>query len=229
MVPAAEPRTRWRLTLARSLDVADSTQRDVEAAWSAAMDETGLPVTRGDDGRPKVAFGAPLTVGIAAEHEYLDLSLTERWPRWRVREVLEGAIPDGWAMHDLADVWLGAPALAAAIAGADYRITLGGTASSGAIARAAASLLAETAIPRTRTKGSGTVTYDLRPLLVRLEVVEPGPPAVILARTRIHQTLGSGRPDEVVAALAERVDGTLTAATVVRERLLFASEVDPGD
>ncbi|MFI5078820.1 MAG: TIGR03936 family radical SAM-associated protein [Vicinamibacteria bacterium] len=209
--------------------MADTTQRDVEAMWVAAIGETSLPVTRGDDGRPKVAFGAPLPVGIAADGEYLDLILTERWPVWRVRDALEPVLPDGWTLRDLVDVWLGAPTLAAAVAGADYRITLGGTAGATAIATAAASMLTEATLPRTRAKGTGTVAYDLRPLLVRLAVVDAGPSTVVMARTRFHQTLGSGRPDEVVAALAERVDGTLDVATVVRERLLLTTEVDAGD
>ena len=52
--------------------------------------------------------------------------------------------------------------------------------------------------------------YDLRPLLADLRVVTAGPPVVVRVRTRIHPELGTGRPDEVVLALAERLGVAVT-------------------
>ena len=64
---------------------------------------------------------------------------------------------------------------------------------------AADDLLRADRLPRERSKGGGTVRYDLRPLLDDI-TVEPGPPPIIRARTRFHPELGTGRPEEVVAA-----------------------------
>ena len=76
-------------------------------------------------------------------------------------------------------------------------------------------------------KGGSTVRYDLRPLLVDVGVVEPGPPVVLRARTRFHPVLGTGRPEEVVAALGDAVGAQLDVTSIVRERLILAEEQDP--
>ena len=69
------------------------------------------------------------------------------------------------------------------------------------------------------------MAYDLRPLLIGLSV-EPGPPTIVRTRTRFHPELGTGRPEEVLAALAEAAGMPLEATTTVRERLLLIDDLD---
>jgi radical SAM-linked protein len=223
--PAAEPRQRWRLVVARTADAPQTTQRDVVDAWLAALDAADLPLARpeGSSTKPRVAFGAPLPVGLAAEGELIDLVLTERWPAWRVREALAGHLPPGWRLVDVYDVWLQGPPLAGRVAAADYRVTIGSAVDAASLERAAAGLLAADRLPRERAKGGGTVAYDLRPLLIDIRV-EPGPPTIIRARTRFHAELGTGRPQEVVAALAERLGSSLEVTEIVRERLITSDD-----
>lgn len=227
-----EPRQRWRLVVARAPDAPRLGQRETIDAWESAADASGLPVARASGAvtptapaRPRVAFGAPLAVGMAAEAERIDLFLTERLPRWRVREALDGVIPTGWTLVDLEDVWLGGPALGGIVAAADYRVTLEEDLDAAAVADACHALLDARTLPRQREKAGGQVTYDLRPLLDDLAVIETGPPIVIRARTRFHPTLGTGRPDEVVAALGEQLSRAIAASSIVRERLVLAAEV----
>jgi hypothetical protein len=133
-------------------------------------------------------------------------------------------------VSDLADVWLGGPALAGAVAAADYRITLeaGEGVTGSAVAAAARATLDATSLPRRREKGGGSVDYDLRPLLVAVAVDgdRDTSPVVVHARTRFHPSLGTGRPEEVVAALADALGIPLTATTTVRERLVLADELE---
>ncbi len=225
--PVAEPRQRWRLVVARSADAPPLAQREVAEAWIAALDAAGLPLVPAEGStrsRPRISFGAPLPVGMAAEGELIDVVLVERWPTWRVREALTGHLPAGWRMVDLFDVWLAGPPLAGRVAAADYRITLAAGFDASGIERAAADLLTTETLPRERAKGAGTVTYDLRPLLIDL-AVDPGPPAVIRTRTRFHPELGTGRPDEVVAALRDRCAAPFEASSIVRERLVLADDL----
>lgn len=225
--PAAEPRQRWRLVVARDAD-AEATQRDVATAWTLALEAAGLPLAAvgGQRGRSRIAFGAPLPVGMAAERELIDVVLTERWPAWRLRESLTPHLPDGWRLIDAYDVWLGGPPLGGRVAAADYRIELTGVGDGAALQRAAAELAAARSIPRQRLKGGATVDYDLRPLLVRV-AVDPGPPPTVRARTRFDPELGTGRPEEVVGAIADRLGGSLQVRSIVRERLLLDEDLPP--
>jgi hypothetical protein len=223
---ATIPRQRWRLVLSREAGPTAFTGRDLIAAWEVALDACGLPVHRPiGKGRSRIALGAPVPAAIALEHELADVVLTEFCPAWVVREALAARVPEGWRLVDLHDVWLGAPALAGQVAAADYRIELG-QAEPEALARAAAAVLASPRLPRERTKGGAVVAYDLRPLLVEVAVAGAGPPLVVRARTRFDPALGTGRPEEVVAALGDVVGQDLTISNIVRERLILADELE---
>ena len=175
--------------------------------------------------RPRLAFGAPLPGGASGEAELAELWLTDRRAAWQVREALVGCLPASDVVVAVEDVWLGAPALAGRVAAADYRIALAGSPDPEAVRRGAAILEAAGTLPREREKGGSVKRYDLRPLLLAVRLAEPGPPPVVVARTRIHPELGSGRPEEVVAALGDTIGLELEVASVVRERLLLLDEL----
>ena len=225
--PQATARQRWRLVLARAAGAPALAGRELIEAWELALEATGLPLyTPAGRSRARFALGAPLPIGMVAERELADIVLTDVTPIWRVREALSTRLPDGWELVDLFDVWLGSPALAGRVSGADYGVVVSGTENSDArtLAGAAAGLLEERKLPRTRLKGGESVAYDLRPLLIDARVVETGPPAVLRIRTRIHQELGTGRPEEVVAALSDRLGCPLEISSITRERLILADE-----
>jgi radical SAM-linked protein len=220
---AAAPRQRWRLVLARAEDAPRIAGRELTDAWEAALEATGLPVHRAAGRtRTRVAFAAPLQLGLAAERELAEVFLAERVPIWRVREALTERLPAGWRLVDLHDVWAGGPPLAGRVIAADYRIELEVGPEPDRLAEVAQALIAARELPRVRQKGDGSVAYDLRPLLVDVSVDLAG--AVIRARTRIHPELGTGRPEEVVAALGERLGRALEVRTIVREGVILAGE-----
>ncbi|HVL53459.1 MAG TPA: TIGR03936 family radical SAM-associated protein, partial [Vitreimonas sp.] len=222
--PVAEPRQRWRLVFARPVASALS-HRELADAWTAALQASTLPLPR-TAGRPRpvLAFAAPLLSGIPARRELADLWLAQQQPIADVRQALVASMPEELRLVDLHDVWLGAPALAADLVGAEYRIDLAGEKTAGSeLAAAARRLLEAASLPRTRARGSGTVAYDLRPLLDDV-CVEAGPPPALRVRTRYHPERGAGRPEEVVAALGDALGRPLTAAATRRERLILRTD-----
>ena len=225
--PRPLPRQRWRLILARSADTPELAGRELADAWDEAIAATGLPLHRPiAGGRARVAWGAPLPSRMAAERELAEITLTEVIAVWRVREALTRCLPRGWSLVDLHDVWLGAPALAGRVTGAVYRVTLEAPGDPDEVGSAAAELMAAGELMRARVKGGTSVAYDLRPLVAGISVVEPGPPAVLRIQTRMHPERGSGRPEEVVAALGDRLGRPIVAGSIVRERLILADEPD---
>jgi hypothetical protein len=134
----------------------------------------------------------------------------------------------------LDDVWLGAPALAGRTAAADYLVTLPRSAGRDVVAAAAGRLMAADRVPRVRPKGGGQKTYDLRPLILSIGVAESSDdgrnavtdrPIAVRIRGRIHPELGSGRPDEILAALADEVGRPLEPIETVRERLVLSDDL----
>ena len=181
----------------------------------------------GTRARPPLTFAAPLPIGMPAERELADLFLAERLPAWAVRQAVVAAAPEGIAVTELHDVWLGAPALPASLAAADYRVSIepGSDPGPDALAAAAAELLAAQTIPRQREKGRGLVAYDLRPLLADIHVIVDGP-ARLRVRTLFDPERGAGRPEEAIAALGDALGKPLQTSATVRERLILADELD---
>jgi len=243
-IAPAEPRQRWRLVYARSESAPHLAQRDQQAAWEAGLRASGLPVVGQElvPPRPRIAFAAPLGVGLPAERELADLFLAERLPVAVVRDALEANLPEGHRLVELLDVWLGEAALPGQVVAADYRAEVRVGHSAGApdaLANAARRLLTASSLPRTRDKGGHQVAYDLRPLLADISVIEipgpepghpAGPPASGAAlvhlriRVRYDPERGVGRPEEVLAALAESAGLELSLEALVRERVVLVAD-----
>lgn len=222
---------RWRLVVRRDALAADLGQREQLAAWAAGLAAAGLPIVGLDQPspRPRFAIGAVLAPAIPAEAELVDVWLSQRLPRWRVREALATSLPAGHALVDLHDVWLGEGPLPGRVRGSVYRATIGPPADSPALAAAAAGLLAAASLPRERRRGGGVVSYDLRPFLADL-AVEPAPEggATVRITLRHDPSRGVGRPEEVLAALGEAMGAeALPIGALVRERLLLADPPMP--
>jgi hypothetical protein len=192
-------RQRWRVTFRRPAEAATIGGRDLQAAIEDRLVEANVPVV----GHTQLATG--LATGLATEHELLDVVLAERWPLPRAREAIGAALPPGHELVGCHDVWLGEPALAGQACGADYLATLGPDGPAAEVLRGGAdALLAADHLERTRTKGGRSVPYDLRPLLRDLRVID-GPPCSLAIGVAIDPTRGTGRPEEVLLALAEAV------------------------
>ncbi|HUQ77697.1 MAG TPA: DUF2344 domain-containing protein [Patescibacteria group bacterium] len=227
----AEVRQRWRLTFTREPVPIEQVGRAALDAWHGALVASGLPVAGlepGGPGRPRIAFGAPLPAAFRGDAELVDVFLLEHRLVWQVRDALEMRLPAGHRWVAAENVWLGAPPLAGRVAAADWRAEFASVPAADDLERlrvAAHALLAMRELPRVRTRGGEGKRYDLRPLLAAITVDAERHVAAVRFRTRILPDLGSGRPEEVLAALAEAAGVPIEAATVVRMRLLLSDDL----
>jgi hypothetical protein len=205
------------------------TQRDLQLAWETCVLASGLPVAVGDGEppRPRLVSGAPLTPGMASDGELYELFLTRRCPIWQVRDGLAAGLPAGHQLVDLEDVWLGEPPLPGRVLGAEYGALIAGpgVTSRDALGHAIDGLLSASSLPRERAKGERRVAYDLRPFVDRVWLL-PAPAdeaegTTLAMRLRHDPEKGIGRPEEVVAELADRV-GPFEHVRIWRTGLVLA-------
>ena len=241
--PSDPPRQRWRLYVAQpAADVPDRGALPGGRSWAAILGSTALPLA-GEGSRVRVAPAAPLPLGIAGEREVVDAYLVERRTIAEVRAAVVDALPPGWRLVDLHDVWVGAPAAPAAVVAADYRLVVAGAAR-WVLEGAALALLEAGSLPRERRREKRTTAYDLRPLLLDVRVIGGSADGVDLTMRLRHAPDAVGRPEEVVAALEDLTAsargtspagiigtppapaGPLVVRSVARERLVMAG--DPG-
>lgn len=237
----SESKQRWRLVFARDDDARFLSHLDAVHLWERAFRRGEIPVaeSEGFSPRPRLIFAAPLQLGLLAEHELADLFLAERLTQSDLRRRLVEGMPRGYRLIDLHDVWVGASALATQLVAADYRLDLLGTGPD-PLDRAAAALIAAPALRREKRREKKVIAYDLRPLLLELKVVEAAPvgseaavtdlPAAGLwMRLRHSQDQGSGRPEEVVAAIAQELGLALVSPLGAAEEAATeaATPIDP--
>jgi hypothetical protein len=186
------------------------------------------------------------------EHELIDVGLTECWQAHEVRHALLDATPSGHELVDMHDVWTGAPTLPSLVVAADYRarVTLLPAAAKPAVRKATTgkattekgatddreaggmldgaveAFLTSARVEIRREKGGGTVSVDIRPLVLRLQrTASLGDGAFELhMRLRLGGAGGVGRPEEIVTALSDGLPGQLRIDELVRERILLADD-----
>jgi radical SAM-linked protein len=215
---------RWRLVFARGDEARYLSHLDAVHSWERAFRRGDIPVatSEGFSPRPKLVFAAPLQLGMLAEHELADIFLAEKLTAPDLRRRLAAGMPRGYSVVDLHDVWIGAPAIAPQLAAADYRLNLLNVEQE-LLAGAVTRLLAADQLTRERRKESKSIRYDLRPLVFDLQVrpvdpaaippdADPGLTAGLWMRLRHSQSGGSGRAEEVVAALADDLGLTANVA-----------------
>jgi radical SAM-linked protein len=209
----SENRQRWRLVFERGDEARYLSHLDAVHTWERAFRRGEIPVatSEGFSPRPRLVFAAPLQLGMLAEHELADIYLAEKLTAPDLRDRLVAALPNGYRVVDLFDVWVNSPAIAPQLAAADYRLTLLNV-ERDRLAGAVDRLMATDQLLRDRRKEARTIRYDLRPLILDLRVGEADMDAVpsevaeaagLWMRLRHSQSGGSGRAEEVVAALAE--------------------------
>jgi radical SAM-linked protein len=208
--PESQPqpqRQRLRITFGKlgsqkyigHLDLAKTWERILRRA------EIGLTYSQGFNARPKIQLGAALPLGITSEAELMDIWLEQPVPLEGLAERLMAVSPPGLPIYRIEEALVKSPALPTLLASSDYRFTLRDPVDPNDLRQCADSLMAQPQIMRTRRDKP----YDLRPLLIGIEVTLEGELMVEM----VQREQAAGRPDELIDALG------LNSADVAVHRL----------
>ena len=193
---------RYRLTYTRDRTVRFVGHLDLAKAWERILRRADLPLaySQGFHPLPKITFASALPVGCTSEAELMDMVLNEPLDPSELMQRIAPALPAGIGIASIVPVPLNAPALQATLRWAEYRMTVETDESRDQVKARVQTLVSSESLPRER-RGK---RYDLRPLVLSLalEDMSPASPRVQLAlRLRADANAGTGRPDEVLAAL----------------------------
>jgi radical SAM-linked protein len=193
---------RLRVTFGRGEAMKYITHLDMMRFWERALRRAGVPIAYSEGFSPhaQLSLAAPLPVGTTSEGELMDVFMAEHVaPRALIRQVTP-QLPPAIEIKSVEEVGLSLPALQADVRFAEYDVDLtaaGAADAEGAVER----FLAAESVPWEHKREDEVRTYDIRPLVDAIEVARPDP-AVVRLRMRLrNDNSGSGRPDQVVAAL----------------------------
>lgn len=168
---------------------------DLAKTWERILRRAGLALayTHGFNARPRIQLASPLPVGVTSECELLDIWLEQPTALDGLPELLMSVSPSGVPVYHIAEVPARSPALQTLVESSVYVLTPIAESDPDDIRRRVADILAQPSLLRTRRDKA----YDLRPLILGLDVDESGR---IIARLALDQR-GTGRPDELIDAL----------------------------
>jgi len=192
-----------------------TSHRDVARMWERALRRVALPVayTEGFTPRPKVSFGLALPTGHESLAEYLDVELDTTDPDIAVSNLparLSSALPAGVDVTAVAVIEAGTHSLQESVTASTWELEAVG-APPDEIEALVRRALAADALVITRERKGATVTDDVRPAIISVQVigapacvaagfVDHIPGATVVAELAAHpRTL---RPSELLAALS---------------------------
>jgi radical SAM-linked protein len=199
---SAEKAQRIRLRFARGIEAAAIGHLDVARCWEDAFRSAGIALSysQGNRPAPRITIAAGLPTGVTSEGELLDVVLAELIDPARLVERLQPHLPAGLTALEAREVGLGLPSLPTLVRWADYEVDLR-TDDVPALRSQVEAFLGSESLPWVDLRGQKRREYDLRALVqdVRVEPLCAG--AARLSMRLRSDSLGVGRPDQVVKAL----------------------------
>lgn len=91
-----------RLKFTKGNEVKYISHLDLMRVFQRAIRRTGVPIaySAGFNPHQEISFGAPLSLGVTSNAEYVDLKLSEEMAVQEIKERLNGSLPDGIRILD---------------------------------------------------------------------------------------------------------------------------------
>lgn len=192
---------------------------DMILTWERTFRRSGLPLSysKGYSPRPVINLAAPLPLGYLSRGEIGDFWLSEQVSSKTLESSLSKSLPPGLDINNVEEIpEIHGDKLPSLVEAAQYRIVFE---TKPGIGDTIALLLEKSALPRER-KGK---TYDLRPQVLSLELLESELPGKSLLFTTMTLLPGAaGRPDELLRELNLPVYQSL----ICREKIFLKKASD---
>jgi radical SAM-linked protein len=191
---------RLRVTFTRGEDVKYITHLDLMRFWERALRRAGVPVSYSEGFSPhaQISLAAPLPVGTTSDAELMDVFLSEPMPPRELISAVASQLPPAIGVRSVEDVGVGLPALQAEVRFAEYEVDVPATAGA---ETAVERFLAADTVPWEHKREDEVRAYDIRAQVEEIELVRVDAATVRLRMRLKNDNTGSGRPEQVAAAL----------------------------
>ncbi|MFH1647438.1 MAG: TIGR03936 family radical SAM-associated protein [Chloroflexota bacterium] len=194
---------RLRIRFCRGEEVKFISHLDLMRLWQRALNRAGVAVaySEGFSPHPRISLAAPLALGITSEAELMDVVL-EKWSSPHAFTTAVGRqMPRGIEIRQVFNTPLTLPSLQSQVRFAEYAAELETDKGQEEIRAAIDALLARDSLPWQHQRDTGPRHYDLRVLIDDLWLGD-GRNGVVTIGMRLRcDSQGSGRPEQVTAAL----------------------------
>lgn len=210
--------TRIRVQYSKDPSLRFTGHLDLQRIWERLLRRSKLPVrySQGYHPRARLNLASALPLGFTSEAELLDFWMNEPLPEAEIKAALSQTAPPGLEVLAVTIVDRREKAIQTQIAASAYDIRFYDPQNREVLEEEVTTLWNARSLVRTRRKK----TYDLRPLILAIEVREMEGGEIGLWMNLNAEPSSTGRPDEVMDALGY----PNTEYWVTRTRLTLASE-----
>jgi radical SAM-linked protein len=216
---------RFRLTFSKTEAMRFTGHLDLQRTLERTIRRAELPLaySQGFNPHPKLTLAAALPLGFTSTCEVADMWLKAEMPLKEVESALREAAPPGITFDSIQAIEASAPKIQTLLHSAEYLVTLMEAVPD--LSERVVELLASEELPLTRVRKRRTRSYDLRPLIEGLSVIEPS----LDDKQRLHMRLvaregATGRPDEVLKVMKINTNKT----HIQRSKLHFKEPAPAG-
>ncbi len=190
---------------------------DLMRVWERVCKRAGLPLatSHGFSPRPKIALAAPLAVGATSEAELLDLLLTAEVDLNETMINLSKQLTPGLRILELREGSLKQSSLQSMLRATSYEVEVPDSRSIEEWQHSIDELLERNEIPWTHQRGKETKSYDLRPLILQIDLLGVSDGVATLLMDLRNDERGAGRPEQVLLALGATDEPTLMHRTAI--------------
>jgi len=194
---------RLRIRFDRGEEVKFISHLDLMRLWQRALTRAGMPLaySEGFNPRPRMSLAAPLALGVTSEAELMDIVLAEWASPHHFSSALSRQLPPGIRIQQVHQLPLTLPSLQSQVRHAEYRVILETDKSQPEVEATIAGLLAAGELPWQHQRDTGPRHYDLRALIDGIWLIDRPPGRCTLGMKLRNDNSGSGRPEQVAAAL----------------------------
>lgn len=188
-----------------------------------AVRRTGfeLAFTEGMRPKPVLSLAMPLGVGVEGEDEICDFSLKQRVPLTELAKKLSRELPEGMELRSVGPSYDRSKA-AARVGSVSYRIELSDPPES--CDQAVGLYNAADSLVLTRRRPKGDKEVDIKKFVDRLDLDDQGGG---IAFDMVVTPEGTGRPEEIIAALRHCSGQEFHAAKIVRTAIFLKEDAPP--
>jgi radical SAM-linked protein len=217
---------RLRIKFSRGPQVKFISHLDITRLWQRAFNRAGIEIaySTGFTPHPRISLAAPLPLSVTSNAELMDVFIIRGVAPHFFISAVNQQLPPGISVDKVYPIAGDLPSLQSVVSQADYRVEVATDSAPPDIRAAVANLLAKEHLPWQHQRDTGPHQYDLRALVIDIAVAEWAPPTGVLTMRLRCDSNGSGRPEQVTAALGF----TQRPLSIYRTQLILKGNKETG-
>lgn len=194
---------RLRLRFSRGEDLKYISHLDLMRLWERVLRRAGIPMaySEGFSPHPRISLAAPLPIGVTSEAELMDIVVRKAVSPYYFLQNTKPQLPPGMEVFEILQISLTAPSLQSQAQFIDYRVSDRSDCTADEIRGAITATLRAEKLPWHHMRDTGPKHYDLRPLIEDLRLESWHDHVFTLSMRLRCDARGTGRPEQVTAAL----------------------------